>query len=102
MRLLLDIKDASQVQQIVEVTEQYDMIDSGDRGAPLGGSPLQEFKALNPDLPRPRGNPRGRSTHSRARGCSPSMRHRRRRRAGRRRARRSAERELLRRRRPRS
>ena len=49
VRLLLDIKDASQVQQIVEVTEQYDMIDQVIVG-PRSVAALQEFKALNPDL----------------------------------------------------
>ncbi|WP_338450090.1 glycerophosphodiester phosphodiesterase family protein [Niallia oryzisoli] len=49
VRLLLDIKDSSQVWQIVQVTEHYDMIDQVIVG-PRSVDALKEFKALNPDL----------------------------------------------------
>ena len=49
VRLLLDIKDSSQVQQIVEITEQNDMVEQVIVG-PRSVAALKEFKALNPEL----------------------------------------------------
>lgn len=49
VRLLLDIKDASQVAQIVGITEAHDMADQVIVG-PRTVEALKEFRALNPDL----------------------------------------------------
>ena len=76
VRLLLDIKDSSQVQQIVEVTEQYNMIEQVIVG-PRSVEALKEFKAINPDLLRgSEGVPETHLRRSRGRGCSPSTQRR--------------------------
>ncbi|MPZ61398.1 MAG: hypothetical protein GEU93_08890 [Propionibacteriales bacterium] len=49
VRLLLDIKDASQVEDIVRTTEAYDMVDQVIVG-PRTVQALNDFRALNPDL----------------------------------------------------
>jgi glycerophosphoryl diester phosphodiesterase len=49
VRLLLDIKDSSLVEQIVRVTQQYDMVSEVIVG-PRDVAALRAFQALDPDL----------------------------------------------------